>query len=75
MYKRQSMDSVNRRYNVVNVLSVKDNNVSKVEDVLELHFPGIREQIQEYYTSTPLTYLDYTGTAEGSMPKRFWETP
>ena len=26
-----------------------------------------KEQIQQYYTSTPLTYLDYTGTAEGSM--------
>lgn len=32
-----SMDSVNRRYNVVNVLFVKDNNVSKVEDVLDSH--------------------------------------
>lgn len=32
-----SMDSVNRRYNVVNVLSVKNNNVSKVEDVLDSH--------------------------------------
>ena len=34
---------------------------------LEQHFPGIRENIEDYYTSTPLTYLDYTGTAEGSM--------
>ena len=39
----------------------------KLLDELELHFPGIRNQIKEYYTSTPLTYLDYTGTEGGSM--------
>ena len=39
----------------------------KLLDVLELHFPGIRSKIAEYYTSTPLTYLDYTGTEGGSM--------
>lgn len=36
-------------------------------DALELEFPHIREQIKYYYTSTPLTYLDYTGTKRGSM--------
>ena len=36
-------------------------------DSLEKHFPGIRDDIEEYYTSTPLTYLDYTGTEGGSM--------
>ena len=30
-------------------------------------FPGIESDIESYYTSTPLTYLDYTGTPEGSM--------
>lgn len=39
----------------------------KLLDVLEKHFPNIREKIEEYYTSTPLTYLDYTGTEGGSM--------
>lgn len=34
---------------------------------LEQHFPGLRDDIEEYFTSTPLTYLDYTGTEEGSM--------
>lgn len=34
---------------------------------VEREFPGLRGQLQAYYTSTPLTYLDYTGTAEGSM--------
>lgn len=32
-----STDSANRRYNVVNVLTVKDNNVKKVENVLDSH--------------------------------------
>lgn len=36
-------------------------------DVLEEHFPHIREHIADYYTSTPLTYIDYTGTEDGSM--------
>lgn len=34
---------------------------------LERHFPGIRQHIDSYYTSTPLTYRDYTGTEGGSM--------
>lgn len=34
---------------------------------LEKYFPHIREHIANYYTSTPLTYLDYTGTEGGSM--------
>ncbi len=34
---------------------------------LEKQFPGILMNIDRYYTSTPLTYLDYTGTEEGSM--------
>lgn len=34
---------------------------------LDQHFPGISNNIAHYYASTPLTYLDYTGTAAGSM--------
>lgn len=34
---------------------------------LELQFPNICQQIDHYYTSTPLTYFDYTGTEGGSM--------
>jgi all-trans-retinol 13,14-reductase len=34
---------------------------------LEKQFPNIRSCIKHYYTSTPLTYLDYTGTEGGSM--------
>ncbi|MBP5388142.1 MAG: NAD(P)/FAD-dependent oxidoreductase [Prevotella sp.] len=34
---------------------------------LECHFPGIRHSIKNIYTSTPLTYQNYTGTQDGSM--------
>ena len=34
---------------------------------LERQMPGLRDSIKRYYTSTPLTYLDYTGTEGGSM--------
>jgi all-trans-retinol 13,14-reductase len=33
---------------------------------LERDFPGILSNIESYYTSSPLTYLDYTGTKEGA---------
>ena len=34
---------------------------------VERQFPYLRSQIKHYYTSTPLTYYDYTGTEGGSM--------
>jgi all-trans-retinol 13,14-reductase len=34
---------------------------------VEKHQPGFIQFIEHYYTSTPLTYLDYTGTEDGSM--------
>ena len=34
---------------------------------MEKHHPGLRASIESYYTSTPLTYVDYTGTERGSM--------
>lgn len=34
---------------------------------VEKQFPGLRSHIKQYYTSTPLTYLDYTGTEQGGM--------
>jgi all-trans-retinol 13,14-reductase len=36
-------------------------------DRIGKQFPGIRDKIKTYYTSTPLTYRDYTGTLEGSI--------
>ena len=36
-------------------------------DALEVEIPGLRNCIECYYTSTPLTYRDYTGVPEGAM--------
>jgi all-trans-retinol 13,14-reductase len=36
-------------------------------DLIEKRFPGFRSQVKTYYTSTPLTYRDYTGTVKGSI--------
>ena len=45
----------------------KHEKAERLISALEREFPGLRSQIAEYYTSTPLTYLDYTGTEGGSM--------
>lgn len=34
---------------------------------VEKHQPGFMSSVDSYYTSTPLTYLDYTGTEDGSI--------
>jgi all-trans-retinol 13,14-reductase len=39
----------------------------KLLDLLEKQIPNTRQNIEHYYTSSPLTYLDYTGTESGSM--------
>lgn len=39
----------------------------KMFDIIEKDFPGIRSKTEAYYTSTPLTYRDYTGTTKGSI--------
>lgn len=36
-------------------------------DAVEKDFPGLKENIAGYWSSTPLTYRDYTSTPEGSM--------
>jgi phytoene dehydrogenase-like protein len=36
-------------------------------DALEQEVPDIRQHIETYYTSTPLTYVDYTGVPDGAM--------
>lgn len=38
-----------------------------VIQALEQEIPGVSQNIEEYYTSTPLTYLDYTGIPDGAM--------
>ena len=45
----------------------KKQKAEKLIESVERHFPGLRSQIKSYYTSTPLTYLDYTGTENGGM--------
>ncbi len=45
----------------------KRRKAERLIDVLEEHFPRVREYIADYYTSTPITYVDYTGTEDGSM--------
>ena len=47
-------------------LEFKENKAQKFLDLLEKRFPGLRGKIKAYYTSTPLTYRDYTGTVKGS---------
>lgn len=46
---------------------MKHERAERLLSVVEKDFPGLRQQIASYYTSTPLTYLDYTGTEGGSM--------
>ena len=45
----------------------KQHKAETVISALEEEVPGIRDCIESYYTSTPLTYLDYTGVPEGAM--------
>ena len=45
----------------------KQKKAEKLLDLIEVDFPGIRGKIDSYYTSTPLTYRDYTGTYKGSI--------
>ena len=45
----------------------KHQKAERLITALEKEFPELRSQIADYYTSTPLTYLDYTGTEGGSM--------
>ncbi len=46
---------------------MKKQKAEQLLNLVEQKFPDIRKYIDEYFSSTPLTYRDYTGTAEGSM--------
>lgn len=48
-------------------LEFKRKKAEQLLDLLEERFPGLRNCIKSYYTSTPLTYRDYTATVNGSM--------
>jgi phytoene dehydrogenase-like protein len=45
----------------------KHERAERLIDKLEKRFPDIRDCILDYYTSSPLTYRDYTATVNGSM--------
>ncbi len=45
----------------------KKQKAEQLIDALEEEVPHIRQYIESYYTSTPLTYNEYTGIPEGSM--------
>lgn len=45
----------------------KKKKAQKLIKSVEEHFPGLSASLRSYYTSTPLTYEDYTGTPEGGM--------
>jgi all-trans-retinol 13,14-reductase len=45
----------------------KAEKAQKMLDKLEVSFPKIKNAIEAVYTSSPLTYRDYTATKEGSM--------
>ncbi len=47
-------------------LEFKKKKSEKLIASLEKHFPGIASCIEAYYSSTPLTWRDYTGTRAGS---------
>ena len=57
--------SIGRRGSDYN--SFKQDRAERLIDAVEKYKPGFRDSIANYYTSTPLTYLDYTGTEDGSM--------
>jgi len=47
-------------------IAFKQAKAEKLIGAVEKQFPGIRNSIAAWYTSTPLTWRDYTGTREGS---------
>lgn len=48
-------------------LDFKRRAAARLMAVVERDFPGLGAAVQDYWTSTPLTYRDYTGTVGGSM--------
>jgi len=48
-------------------IEFKKQRAEKLLQLIEKNFPDTINAIESYYTSTPLTYRDYTGTPEGSV--------
>jgi len=47
-------------------IAFKQQKAEQFIDLIVKKFPAFRSNIKSYYTSTPLTYRDYTGTPDGS---------
>lgn len=47
--------------------SFKNKKAEILINAVEKEFPGFKDCIDSYFTATPLTYFDYTGTQDGSM--------
>ena len=47
-------------------LDFKCEKAEQLIDLIEQRIPGFRSKIVRYYTSTPLSYRDYTGTRNGA---------
>ncbi|MCK4287777.1 MAG: NAD(P)/FAD-dependent oxidoreductase, partial [Bacteroidales bacterium] len=62
--KKWENTTVEKRGN--DYLEFKEYKAQRFINELEKRFPGLRGKIKAYYTSTPLTYRDYTGTINGS---------
>ncbi len=45
----------------------KREHAERLIDKVNTHVPGFADTVDSFYTSTPLTYQDYTGTEDGSM--------
>jgi len=45
----------------------KKRKAERLIDLVEMKIPGFRDKIKSYYTSSPLTFRDYTGTPDGSL--------
>lgn len=45
----------------------KEEKKERLIQLVEQAFPGFKNSIKKIYTSSPLTYRDYTGTVDGSM--------
>jgi all-trans-retinol 13,14-reductase len=44
----------------------RDMKAERLIDAVEKRYPGIRNGIEKYYVSTPVTFKDFTGSPEGS---------
>lgn len=47
--------------------AMKHDHARRLLKLVEKDFPGLGKHVRKYYTSTPLTYADYTGSERGSM--------